>query len=58
VRITKKMVRELLDVMDEVIEDIRRESKDRYPYAEWERRRETVKERLRKLPEYVRKLLR
>ncbi len=54
-RVTRKFVKELLDVLDEVIEEIRQESKDKYPYAEWERKRELIKKRLRKLPEYVRK---
>ena len=53
-RITKKMVRELLEVLDEVFKEIRQEEKARYPYAEWEQKREVVKERLRKLPEYIR----
>ena len=48
-RITKKMVRELLEVLDEIVEEIRQEEKARYPYAEWEQKREVVKERLRKL---------
>ncbi len=53
-RITKKMVRELLEVLDEIVEEIRQEEKEKYLYAEWEQKREIVKERLRKLPEYVR----
>jgi len=53
-RITRKFVKELLEVLDEIVEEIRKESKEKYPYAEWERKREVVKERLRKLPEYVR----
>jgi transposase len=52
-RVTKKFVRDLLDVLDEMVEEIRQEEKEKYPYAEWERKREIVKERLRKLPEYV-----
>jgi transposase len=53
-RVTRKFVKELLDVLDEIVEEIRKEEKDKYPYAEWERKREVVRERLRKLPEYVR----
>jgi len=56
-RVTKKFVKELLEVLDEIAEEIREENKrngDRYLYAEWERKREMVKQRLRKLPEYVR----
>ncbi|NOX72055.1 MAG: hypothetical protein GXO64_05180, partial [Candidatus Micrarchaeota archaeon] len=30
-------------------------SKEKYPYAEWERKRELVKDRLKKLPEYIEK---
>lgn len=52
-RITRKFVKELLEVLDEVVEEIRKEEKA-YPYAKWERKRGVVKERLRKLPEYVR----
>jgi len=53
-RVTKKFVNELLVVLDELVKEIRREEKEKYPYAEWERKRELVKKRLRKLPEYVR----
>ncbi len=52
-RVTKKTVREILELLDEVVEGIRQEEKEKYPYAEWERRRERVKERLRNLPKYV-----
>jgi len=53
-KVTRKLVRELLEVLNEIVEEIRQEEKEKYPYAEWERKREIVKERLRKLPEYVR----
>jgi|Deesub1362B_J571_1020462.scaffolds.fasta_scaffold17513_2 transposase len=53
-KVTRKFVKELLDVLDQIIEEIREESKEKYPYAEWERKREIVRQRLRKLPEYVR----
>ena len=56
-RVTKKFVNELLVVLDELVKEIRREEKEKYPYAEWERKREIVKKRLRKLPEYVREAL-
>jgi len=46
-----------LVVLDELVKEIRREEKEKYPYAEWERKREIVKKRLRKLPEYVREAL-
>ncbi len=52
-RVTRRFVKDLLEVLDEVVEEIRKEEKA-YPYAEWEQKREVVKERLRKLPEYVR----
>ncbi|MFQ5816009.1 MAG: ISNCY family transposase [Candidatus Hydrothermarchaeaceae archaeon] len=52
-RITSKMARQLLEVLDELREEITQEEKPGYPYAEWERRREKVKERLARLPEYV-----
>ena len=47
----------MLVVLDELVKEIRREEKEKYPYAEWERKRELVKKRLRKLPEYVREAL-
>ncbi|CAD7770527.1 hypothetical protein AIOGIFDO_00832 [Candidatus Methanoperedenaceae archaeon GB37] len=53
-RVTKKFVNELLDILDELVKETRREEKEKYPYAEWEKKRELVKKRLRKLPEYVR----
>ena len=56
-RVTKKFVNELLVVLDELVKERRREEKEKYPYAEWERKREIVKKRLRKLPEYVREAL-
>jgi transposase len=54
-RVTKKFVKELLEVLDELVEEIRQEEKKKYPYTEWDRKRERIKERLRKLPEYVKK---
>ena len=35
------MVRGLLEVLDEIVEEIR-EEKEKYPYGEWERKREIV----------------
>jgi transposase len=52
-RVTRKFVKELLEVLDEIVEEIRHEKKEKYPYAEWERKREIIKDRLRRLPEYV-----
>jgi len=37
-RVTGKFVRELLDVLDEMVEEMRKEEKERYPYAEWRER--------------------
>lgn len=54
-RITGKVAKEMLEVLDEVKEELKKEQKSPYPYAEWERKREKVKEKLRRLPEYVRK---
>jgi CRISPR/Cas system CSM-associated protein Csm2 small subunit len=53
-RVTRRFVKDLLEVLDEMVEEIRKEDKGKYPYKEWEQKREVVKERLRKLPEYVR----
>jgi len=49
------MAKEMLAVLDELREGIKNEKKKPYPYAEWERKRKKVKEKLRKLPEYVEK---
>ena len=54
-RITGKIARQMLEVLDELKEELKKEGKEKYQYAEWERKRERVKERLRKLPEYVEK---
>lgn len=53
-RITGRMAREMLEVLDELKKELF-EEKQEYPFAEWERKRERVRERLRNLPEYVRK---
>jgi transposase len=52
-RVTKRMAGEMLEVLEEVREEFFRGKKASYPYSEWERRRERVKERLGRLPEYV-----
>ncbi len=52
-RVTRNFVKEMLEVLSEITEEIRKEEKEKYPYTEWEQKREIVKERLRKLPEYV-----
>lgn len=52
-RITTRMAREMLEILEEIREEFFRGEKSKYPFAEWERKREKVRERLRKLPEYV-----
>ena len=47
-RVTRKFVK-LLNVLDEFVEEIRQEEKEKYPYTEWEQKREIVKQKLRKL---------
>jgi len=54
-RITKKFAGELLEVLEEIRNEFFKGKKTRYPFSEWERRREKVRERLGKLPEYVRR---
>ncbi len=55
-RITGRMAREMLEVLDELRKELFEGKKSQeYPFAEWERKRERVRERLRNLPEYVRK---
>jgi transposase len=43
----------MLDVLDDVHGELNRKEKAGYPYAEWERKRAKVRERLRRLPELV-----
>jgi len=52
-RITARTAAQMLEVLDEVREELLREEKAPYPYAEWERKRARVRERLRRLPELV-----
>jgi transposase len=52
-RITARTAAQILEVLDEVRDDLLREEKPHYPYAEWEGKRAIVKERLRRLPELV-----
>ena len=44
---------EAINRLDEIKEEIFPEDEASYPYAEWERKREKVKQRLRNLPLYV-----
>lgn len=53
-KVTKKKIRELVEVLDTLREEFFKDRKQKYPYSEWERKREIVKERLRSLPLYVR----
>lgn len=52
-RITRKMAQEMIGVLDDMRQQIQKESKTQYPYAEWERKREQIKQRIEKLPEYI-----
>jgi hypothetical protein len=52
-KITVKMAQELVEVLEEIKEECFSQEKNKYPYAEWERKREQVKQRLRNLPRYV-----
>ena len=52
-RITAKIAKEMIGVLEEIKEEIFPENEASYPYAEWENKREKVKQRLRDLPEYV-----
>ena len=52
-RITARTASHMLEVLEEAREDILGEEKAAYPYAEWERRRTKIRERLRRLPELV-----
>jgi len=52
-RISAKMAQDMIDVLEEIKEEIFPEDDASYPYAEWEQKREKVKQRLRDLPVYV-----
>lgn len=52
-RITGKIAQAMIEVLDDLREEIKKESKEPYPYAEWERQREKVKQRLERLHEYI-----
>ena len=54
-RITVKMAKDMIKVLEEVKEEIFPEGEGKYPFAEWERKRERVKQRLRDLPDYVKR---
>jgi len=52
-RITAKMAKDMVKVLEEIKEEVFPDDEASYPYAEWERKREKVKQRLRNLPLYV-----
>ena len=52
-RITAKIAEEMIDVLEEIKNEVFPDEAGKYPFADWERKREQVKHRLRKLPEYV-----
>lgn len=52
-QVNAQMARGMVEVLDELRKTIFEGRKPDYPYAEWERKREKVKERLMHLPEYV-----
>lgn len=54
-KITKEGVQDLLETLEELREEHLKDRKGDYPYNEWEKKREVVRNRLRTLPEYVRK---
>lgn len=54
-RVTRKLAQQMIEVLDDLREEVKKESTEPYPYAEWERKREQVKQRLEKLPEYIEK---
>ena len=47
------MAQDMVDILEEIKEEIFPEGESSYPYAEWEQKREKVKQRLRDLPLYV-----
>ncbi|MDH7506977.1 MAG: ISNCY family transposase, partial [Candidatus Thermoplasmatota archaeon] len=47
------MAQELVEVLEEIKEENFSKEKDKYPYAEWEQKREQVKQHLRNLPQYI-----
>jgi hypothetical protein len=47
-RINNKMVKDLLEVLEDLKKEMFQDEK-KYPFAEWERNREKVKERIRKI---------
>ena len=54
-RITARTTREMLEVLDELRKELFQKRRIVYPFTEWERKRELVRRRLRKLPELVKR---
>lgn len=52
-RITKKVVKDILQTIEETKQKIKEKEKQKYPYTEWERQRVKIRQRLQKLPEYI-----
>ena len=52
-KVTTKTAREMLEVLEELRKELFQNGKTEYPFAEWERKRELIRRRLRKLPEFV-----
>jgi len=50
---TQKKAQELVEVLEILREEYFKDRKQEYPYSEWERRRQIVKERLRSLPAHI-----
>jgi hypothetical protein len=48
-KITTQTAREMLEVLEELRKELFQKRKVVYPYAEWERKRELARRRLRKL---------
>ena len=53
--ITKKLVRELVEILEGLKGEMYPKEKAKYPFSEWERKRERVKQRLSRLPELVKR---
>ena len=55
-QLTRHLALELLGALDDIWQDqFKNQSQPPYPHAEWERQRQKVKERLERLPEYVKR---
>jgi endonuclease I len=53
-KLMAKSAQELLVVLEETRETLFKDRKTAYPYTEWEHKRAQVKQRLHRLPEYIR----